>query len=129
MTELRRIATELAPKAIGPYCQAVVAGGLVHCSGQIAFEPQGGDRFTQDVRAQTERVLENLSAVLQASGSSLSRVLKCTVFLQDMADFAAMNEVYGRYFAGGQVPARSTVAVAGLPRGAKVEIDCIALAD
>ena len=79
--------------------------------------------------AQTERVMENLSAVLQASGSSLSRVIKCTVFLQDMADFSAMNEVYGRFFVQGQFPARSTVAVAGLPRGAKVEIDCVALAE
>lgn len=128
MSELNRIATPNAPKAIGPYSQAVVAGGLVHCSGQVAFDPKGGDRFAQDVRAQTERVLENLSAVLAASGTSLSRVIKCTVFLQDMADFAAMNEVYARFFPEGQAPARSTVAVAGLPRGAKVEIDCVALA-
>jgi 2-iminobutanoate/2-iminopropanoate deaminase len=129
MTQMRRIATDTAPKAIGPYNQAVVAGGLVHCSGQIAFDPKGGDRFDQDVASQTERVFENLSAVLQASGTSLARVLKCTVYLLDMKDFTAMNEVYGRYFAEGQAPARSTVAVAGLPRGAKVEIDCVALAD
>jgi 2-iminobutanoate/2-iminopropanoate deaminase len=129
MTQMRRIATDTAPKAIGPYNQAVVAGGPVHCSGQIAFDPKGGDRFDQDVASQTERVFENLSAVLQASGTSLARVLKCTVYLLDMKDFTAMNDVYGRYFAEGQAPARSTVAVAGLPRGAKVEIDCVALAD
>ena len=129
MTELRRIATPNAPKAIGPYHQAVVAGGLVHCSGQVAFDLKGGDRFALDVKAQTERVMENLAAVLAASGSSFARVIKCTVFLQDMADFAAMNEVYARFFPEGHSPARSTVAVAGLPRGAKVEIDCVALAD
>ena len=129
MTERRLIATEHAPKAIGPYSQAVVANGLVHCSGQVAFDPKGGDLFAQDVRAQTERVLENLSAVLSASGSDLSRVVKCNVFLQDMADFGAMNEVYARFFPAGSAPARSTVAVAGLPRGAKVEIDCLAIVD
>jgi 2-iminobutanoate/2-iminopropanoate deaminase len=128
MQARRLVSTDSAPKAIGPYSQAVVAGGLVHCSGQIALDPSSGQLVGADVAAQTERALENLSAVLAAAGSGRDRVLKCTVFLQDMADFPAMNEVYGRYFAAGEAPARSTVAVAGLPRGARVEIDCIALA-
>lgn len=128
MTERRIVATEGAPQAIGPYSQAVITGGLVHCSGQIALDPSSGQLLAGDVAAQTERVMKNLGAVLHAAGSDFSRVIKCTVFLTDMAHFPAMNEVYGRHFTAGSAPARSTVAVAGLPRGALVEVDCIALA-
>ena len=127
MSARRLVATENAPKAIGPYSQAVVGAGLVHCSGQIALDPKTGELSAGDVRAQTERVLKNLEAVLVASGSSLAQVLKCNVFLMDMADFPAMNEVYARYFPAANAPARATVAVAGLPKGARVEIDCVAL--
>ncbi|MBI5434877.1 MAG: RidA family protein [Planctomycetes bacterium] len=125
----RVIATPAAPKAIGPYSQALVAGGFVHCSGQIALDPATGEFVGGDVRAQTERVLENLGGVLAAAGSSFAKVVKCNVYLVDMADFAAMNEVYGQRFSGDAPPARATVAVAGLPRGARVEIDCLALLD
>ena len=121
------IATPKAPGAIGPYSQAVKANGLLFLSGQIALDPASGQVVDGDVRAQTERVLENLKAVLEAGGSSLGKVLKTTVFLADMADFAAMNEVYGRYFAQ-EPPARSTLQAAGLPRAVRVEIDVIALA-
>ncbi|MCK6448988.1 MAG: RidA family protein [Planctomycetes bacterium] len=121
------IATANAPKAIGPYCQAIVAGGFVHCSGQIPLDPATGELVKGDVAAQTERVLENLRAVLAKAGTGLHRAVKCTVYLVDMADFPAMNEVYARYFPADAPPARSTVAVAALPRGARVEIDCIAL--
>ena len=116
-----------APAAIGPYSQAIVAGGLVHCSGQIALDPRTGELVAGDVRAQTERAMENLKAVLAAAGSGFERALKCNVYLTSMADFAAMNEVYARYFPSGG-PARATVAVAMLPRNALVEIDCLALA-
>ncbi|MCC6406013.1 MAG: RidA family protein [Planctomycetes bacterium] len=125
----RVIATPAAPKAIGPYSQAIVAGGFVHCSGQIALDPATGEFVGGDVRAQTERVLKNLEGVLAAAGSSFAKVVKCNVYLVDMADFAAMNEVYGQRFSGDAPPARATVAVAGLPRGARVEIDCLALLD
>ncbi len=121
------IATPKAPGAIGPYSQAVKANGLLFLSGQIALDPASGQVVAGDVRAQTERVLENLKAVLEAGGSSLGQVLKTTVFLADMADFTAMNEVYGRYFAQ-EPPARSTVQAAALPHAVKVEIDLIALA-
>jgi 2-iminobutanoate/2-iminopropanoate deaminase len=127
MSQRRTIATDGAPKAIGPYSQAVVAAGLVHCSGQIALDPRTGELLAGDVRAQAERVLRNLEAVLGASGSSLAQVVKCNVFLVDMADFPALNEVYARFFSGPNPPARATVAVAALPRGARVEIDCVAL--
>jgi len=127
MIERRSVATDGAPKAIGPYSQAVIAGGFVHCSGQIALDPATGQLVPGDVAAQTERVLKNLSAVLGAAGSDFSRAVKCNVYLVDMAHFPAMNEVYGRYFPQGAAPARATVAVAALPRGALVEVDCIAL--
>jgi 2-iminobutanoate/2-iminopropanoate deaminase len=127
MIGIEVVATPEAPKAIGPYSQAVVAKGLVWCSGQIALDPATGELLSGDVRAETERVLKNLQAVLEAGGSNLRQVLKCNVFLADMADFPAMNEVYARFFPGPNAPARATVAVAGLPRGAKVEIDCVAL--
>ncbi len=119
------VATELAPKAIGPYSQAVVAGGMVYASGQIPINPATGQIVEGGTAVQTERILENLKAVLEASGSSLAQVVKTTVFLKDMNDFAAMNEVYGRYFAD-QAPARSTIEVARLPRDVRVEIDVIA---
>jgi 2-iminobutanoate/2-iminopropanoate deaminase len=122
------IATAGAPKAIGPYSQAIVAHGLVFLSGQIPLDPSTGKLVEGDVSVQTERVLENLRAVLDACGSSLARVVKTTVFLQDMADFPKMNEVYARYFAE-DPPARSTVQAARLPRDVKVEIDAVAVVD
>ena len=121
------IATWQAPKAIGPYSQAIRTEGLIFTSGQIPIDPATSQVVAGDVSAQTERVLKNLAAVLQASGSSLEKVLRCTVFLKDMDDFAAMNEVYGRYFKQ-EPPARSTVEVARLPKDVLVEIDVIALA-
>jgi 2-iminobutanoate/2-iminopropanoate deaminase len=125
--ERKKIATPSAPAAIGPYSQAIAAGGLVHCSGQIALDPKSGNLIAGDVGAQTERVLENLKAVLAAAGSDFSRVVKCTVYLKSIDDFGAMNAVYGRYFSGSEPPARATVEVARLPKGALVEIDCMAL--
>jgi 2-iminobutanoate/2-iminopropanoate deaminase len=122
-----KIATQDAPQAIGPYSQAIRAAGLVHCSGQIALDPASGQIVGKDVTEQTERVLKNLVAVLKAAGSEPAKVVKCTVFLKSMGDFAAMNAVYGRYFGGDAPPARSTVAVAELPRDVLVEIDCVAL--
>jgi 2-iminobutanoate/2-iminopropanoate deaminase len=121
------IATEHAPKAIGPYSQAIRAQGLIFTSGQIAFDPATHEIIPGDVSAQTDRVLKNLEAILQAAGSTLDKVLRCTVFLKNMGDFAAMNEVYGRYFKL-LPPARSTVEVARLPKDVLVEIDVIALA-
>lgn len=120
------ISTDQAPKAIGPYSQAIRAAGMIFTSGQIAIDPATQQVITGDISAQTDRVLKNLSAVLQASGSSLDKVLRCTVFLKNMGDFAAMNEVYGRYFTQ-TPPARSTVEVARLPKDVLVEIDVIAL--
>ncbi len=121
------IATDHAPKAIGPYSQAIRAQGLIFTSGQVAIDPATQHVITGDVSAQTDRVLKNLDAILQASGSSLDKVLRCTVFLKNMGDFAAMNEVYGSYFKQSP-PARSTVEVARLPKDVLVEIDVIALA-
>jgi len=121
------IATKDAPQAIGPYSQAIKAGGLVFCSGQIALHPSSATTVGSDVGQQTERVLQNLAAVLAAAGSGLDRVVKTTVFLKNMADFAAMNEVYGRYFKTAP-PARSAVEAARLPKDVLVEIDVIALA-
>jgi 2-iminobutanoate/2-iminopropanoate deaminase len=125
MSEIESVQTDGAPRAIGPYSQAIRIDGWVYCSGQIALDPATGQVVAGDVAAQTERVLANLAAVLEASGASLATVVKTTVFLADMADFAAMNEVYARHF-GGHRPARSTVAAAGLPRSVRVEIDCVA---
>lgn len=118
------IVTEKAPKAIGPYSQAIVAGGMVYCSGQIPIDPKTQEMVDPSIKEQTVRVLENLKYVLEAAGSSLSKAVKTTVYLSDMADFSAMNEVYSNYFSG--KPARVTVAVKGLPKNALVEIDCIA---
>jgi len=122
------IATERGPKAIGPYSQAIKANGLVFLSGQICLDPATQQLTDGNVAAQTERVLQNISAILNAAGSSLAQVLKTTVFLKTMDDFAAMNEVYGRHFTA-DPPARSTVEVARLPKDVLVEIDVIALAD
>ena len=119
------VSTDNAPKAIGPYSQAVKWKDVVYLSGQIPLDPSTGQLIEGDIAAQTERVLENLRAVLEAAGSSLDRVLKTTVFLKNMGDFPKMNEVYGRYFPS-NAPARSTVEAARLPRDVQVEIDCIA---
>lgn len=121
----RAIVTDAAPRAIGPYSQAIVTGGLVFTAGQIALDPATGEVVPGGVAEQTERVMANLRAILRAAGADLDRVVKTTVFLADMADFAAMNEVYARHF-GDHRPARSTVAVAGLPRGVRVEIEAVA---
>lgn len=126
-TNRQKISSTGAPSAIGPYSQAIVAGGFVHCSGQIALDPKDGQLIAGDVSQQTERALENLKAVLAAAGSDFSKVVKVTVYLVSMEHFAAVNKVYGRYFLGDQPPARSTVAVAELPRNALVEIDCTAI--
>ena len=120
------ISTDKGPKAIGPYSQGIRANGFVFVSGQVAFDPASGQLVEGDVSKQTARVLENLKGILEAAGSSLEKAVKATVFLKDMNDFAAMNEVYGRYFSH-QPPARSTVEVARLPRDVRVEIDLIAL--
>lgn len=120
------VTTDKAPGAIGPYSQAVKAGGMVFCSGQIPIDPATGEFVSEVVAEQTEQVLKNLSEVLVAAGTTLNNVLKTTVFLADMNDFAEMNEVYSRYFSENK-PARATVQAAALPRGARVEIDCIAV--
>jgi 2-iminobutanoate/2-iminopropanoate deaminase len=125
----RAIHSTDAPKAIGPYSQAVETGGgrMIFCSGQIPLDPATGEVVgAGDVRAQTERVLRNLAAVLAAGGASLADVVKTTIYLTDLQEFAAVNEIYGRYFPG-VAPARATVGVAGLPRGVQVEIDAVAV--
>jgi 2-iminobutanoate/2-iminopropanoate deaminase len=122
---LRSIRTDKAPAAIGPYSQGIVAGGFLFTAGQIALDPSTGQVVTGDIKAQTERVLENLTEVLAASGASWRHVVRTTVYLADMNDFPAMNDIYGRVI-GDARPARSTVQVAGLPRGVLVEIDAIA---
>jgi 2-iminobutanoate/2-iminopropanoate deaminase len=120
------ISTKDAPKAIGPYSQAIKVNGFIFTSGQIAIDPASQQVITGDVKAQTDRVLRNLSEILEAAGSGLGKVVRCTVFLKNMSEFAAMNEVYGKYFSTAP-PARSTVEVAGLPKDVLVEIDVIAL--
>ena len=125
--EKKVVSTDKAPKAIGPYEQAIKVGEFVYISGQIPLDPKTGNLVEGDIKAQTRRVMENLKNILVASGSSLERVVKATVFLKSVADFAEMNEIYAEYL-GAAKPARSTVAVADLPRGALVEIDLIALA-
>jgi 2-iminobutanoate/2-iminopropanoate deaminase len=122
---LKTVKTDKAPMAIGPYSQAIIASGFLFTAGQIAIDPATGQVIKGDVKAQTERVLANLSEVLAAAAASWRHVVKTNVFLQDMNDFPAMNDVYGRVL-GEARPARSTVQVAGLPRGALVEIDAIA---
>jgi 2-iminobutanoate/2-iminopropanoate deaminase len=120
------VATDKAPKAIGPYSQAVMYNGLAYLSGQIPLDPGTGQLVEGDIAAQTTRVLENLKAVLEACGSGLDRVVKTTVYIKDMGEFAKMNEVYGKYFSENP-PARSTVEAARLPRDVRVEIDAIAM--
>jgi 2-iminobutanoate/2-iminopropanoate deaminase len=122
------VATERAPRAIGPYSQAVRAGNLLFCSGQIPIDPATGEFVSGGVAEQTEQVMRNLSAVLEAAGADLNQVVKTTVFLAEMDDFTAMNEVYGRFF-GVNPPARATVQAARLPRDAKVEIEAMAVLD
>ncbi len=123
---MRIISTDRAPEAIGPYSQAIAAGGMVFCSGQIALDPRTMQLVPGDAAAQAGQVLQNLKHVLEAAGSGLERVVKTTVFLTDLADFAAVNEAYAKVF-GTVRPARSTVQVARLPKDARVEIDAIAL--
>ncbi len=121
------VATEKAPKAVGPYSQAIMANGFVFCAGQLPMDPATNQVVQGDVKAQTEQVLRNLSAVLSQAGTSLDNAVKATVYLKNMSDFAAMNEVYGRFFTKNP-PARATVAIAGLAKDALVEIDIIATA-
>jgi 2-iminobutanoate/2-iminopropanoate deaminase len=123
---MKRIFTPSAPAPIGPYNQAVGIDGLVFCSGQIAIDPPAGKLIEGDIAAQTRQVMRNLAAVLAAAGATFGDVVKTTIFLVDMADFAIVNPIYGEHFANGIAPARSTVAVAALPLGARVEIEAIA---
>jgi 2-iminobutanoate/2-iminopropanoate deaminase len=120
------ISTDRAPKAIGPYSQAIIANGFAFLSGQIPLDPASNTLIEGDIAAQTERVMQNLAALLADCGSSLAQVVKTTVFLKDMGEFAKMNEVYARHFSE-SAPARSTVEAARLPRDVRVEIDCIAV--
>lgn len=121
---MKKIATNQAPAAIGPYSQAVVVGNLVYTSGQIAIDPAVGDIVATDVQGQTEQVMKNLGAVLAAAGTTYEKVVKTTCFLADIADFAAFNEIYGKYMT--EKPARSCVAAKALPKGALVEVEVIA---
>ncbi len=125
MSDRRVVHTEAAPAALGPYSQAVVCGDLVFTAGQIGIDPATGELVEGGIAAETDQVLRNLAAVLAAAGSGLDRVCKTTVFLADMGEFAAMNEVYARHFPG-EPPARSAVQVAALPKGVRVEIECVA---
>ena len=125
MSELKAVSTDGAPAALGPYSQAIISGDLVFTAGQIALDPTTGELVDGGVAAEAERVLENLSAVLQAAGCSMAHVVKTTVYLADLGDYAAVNKVYGRYFSE-PYPARSAVQMAGLPLGARLEIDAIA---
>ena len=126
-----KVSTTQAPAAIGPYSQAIRIGQFVYCSGQVALDPATGLLIEGDIAAQTQRVLQNLQAVLESAHTSLASVVKTTVFLATMSDFQAMNAVYASYFEGpGKIaPARSTVAVAELPRNAQIEIECVAFVD
>jgi 2-iminobutanoate/2-iminopropanoate deaminase len=126
VTPRSRVATSQAPAAIGPYSQAILAGDTLYCSGQIPLDPQTNRLIDSGIEAETERVLENLGAVLRAAQMSFANVVQCTVYLTDMADYAQVNEIYARYFSEAP-PAREAVQVTGLPRGARVEISCIAV--
>jgi 2-iminobutanoate/2-iminopropanoate deaminase len=125
MPERRSVSTDSAPAAIGPYSQAVRAGDLLFCSGQIPLEPSTGELVKEDIEGQARRCLENLAAVAEAAGGSLADAVRCTVYLTDIGDFARVNEVYAQFFGGDNPPARAAVGVAALPKGADVEIDAI----
>ena len=124
---IKKISTDKAPKAIGPYSQAVLCGGMLYTSGQIALSPESGELVGDNIAEQTEQIMKNLSAVLKAAGTSFDNVVKTTCFLADIADFAVFNEVYGRYITS--APARSCVAVKSLPKGALAEVEVIAKAE
>lgn len=124
---IKKISTDKAPKAIGPYSQAVLCGGMLYTSGQIALSPESGELVGENIAEQTEQIMKNLSAVLEKAGTSFDNVVKTTCFLADIADFAAFNEVYGRYITS--APARSCVAVKSLPKGALAEVEVIAKAE
>jgi len=128
MTEKMTIKTEKAPQAIGPYSQGILTGNFVFTAGQISLDPETGEIVPGGIEAETRRVLQNLSSVLEAAGSSLDRVVKTTVFLRDMGDFARMNSVYAEFFTR-SFPARSTVQVAALPKNAAIEIEAVAIVD
>jgi 2-iminobutanoate/2-iminopropanoate deaminase len=119
------VSTDAAPEAIGPYSQAIRSGSLLFCSGQVALDPSSGELVKDDIEGQTRRSLENLAAVCDAAGGSLAEAVRCTIYLTDMGDFARVNDAYGSFFEGGDPPARVTVGVAALPKGADVEIDAI----
>ena len=129
MSDRQKVHTDGAPAAIGPYSQAIRSGDLLFCSGQVALDPKTGEFKSGSAAEEARHSLENLKAVLEAGGSSLDRVLRCTVFLVDMADFQAVNEVYAQYFTSDAPPSRACVAVAQLPKGARFEIDAIARCD
>ena len=119
------VSTDQAPQAIGPYSQAIRSGSLLFCSGQVPLDPSSGELVKDDIEGQTRRCLENLAAVCEAAGGSLSEAVRCTVYLTDMNDFARVNEVYGSFFVGADPPARVAIGVAALPKGADVEVDAI----
>ena len=125
MPERQAVATDSAPAAIGPYSQAMRAGDLLFCSGQVALDPSSGELVKEDIEGQARRCLENLAAVAEAGGGSLANAVRCTVYLTDMNDFARVNEVYAQFFGADDPPARVAVGVAALPKGADVEIDAI----
>lgn len=122
---MKKIHTQTAPEAIGPYSQAIQAGNTLYCSGQIAISPATGKLNNKDIETETTQVLDNLKAVIEAAGFSLKDTVKCTIYLTDMENFKTVNEIYAKYFS--HKPARATIAVKALPAGAKVEIDCIAV--
>lgn len=124
---IKKISTDKAPKAIGPYSQAVLCGGMLYTSGQIALSPESGELVGENIAEQTEQIMKNLSAVLEKAGTSFDNVVKTTCFLADIADFAVFNEVYGRYITS--APARSCVAVKSLPKGVLAEVEVIAKAE
>jgi len=126
VAERTRVRTKLAPAAIGPYSQAVIAGDTLYCSGQIAIDPDTGHMVTSGIEAETERVLDNMRGVLTAAGMSMDHVVACRVYMTDINDYAQVNEVYARYF-GENAPAREAIQAAALPRDARVEISCIAV--
>jgi 2-iminobutanoate/2-iminopropanoate deaminase len=125
MPDRQAVSTDSAPAAIGPYSQGMTSGNLLFCSGQVPLEPSTGELVKDDIEGQTRRCLDNLAAVCEAAGASLSNAVRCTVYLTDMADFARVNEAYAGFFGEADPPARVAVAVAGLPKGADVEIDAV----